>query len=187
MNTRRFFAGMFVICFFSLLAQDAMAFYAPHMGRFLSRDPAGQPHLSRIGIEPRATNNSGGRFAERDAPLVKADHPYHDGMNIYQYTGGRPTFYVDPSGLIPGNWPDPYPGFPKPPLPPGVPPGPACDPYKCSDPGLYTICMNAGNGPQSNCIRKCLLDDYDPEKGEYGSGWFGVPIHIHCFVICDLL
>lgn len=95
MNSRRILTCTFAVCFFSLLVQDAMAFYAPHMGRFVNRDPAGQ--IQRAGVGQTSDPAATGSFVERDSPGPMA--PYHDGMNLYQYVQSSPIVRLDPSGL----------------------------------------------------------------------------------------
>lgn len=78
-----------------LTVQAASAFYAPHIGRFVNRDPAGQPHVNRLHTQAQIAAITYGQFIERDE--IRA--PYHDGMNTYQYVGSRPLISLDPSGL----------------------------------------------------------------------------------------
>lgn len=160
MNSRRIFAGTFFVCCFSLLTQDTLAFYAPHMGRFLSRDPDGQMTASRTAIGHSAAP-AVGRFIARDSVYTLDDGfeamaQYNDGMNLYQYVGSRPTIFTDPSGLV------------------GRPPGtfgdckyyertcrstngwfnPCQKAYYCL--AAKTVCENAGNGEWRDCVRTCL-------------------------------
>jgi len=72
-------------------ATDASAYYDATTGRFLSRDP-GPGGASRVGTVAPAPS---GRVFQRD-PAGQ----YTDGMNLYQYGKGHPTFGTDPTGEL---------------------------------------------------------------------------------------
>jgi uncharacterized protein RhaS with RHS repeats len=67
MKLKTALAPIVAILSVAFVANDASAYYAAHMGRWLTRDPI----------------------------------QYDSGLNLYQYTGGRPTIATDPTGLIP--------------------------------------------------------------------------------------
>jgi len=69
-------------------AAEARAMYHPQTGRFLQRDP----------------NHGGPALADVARPILgrpsrESAAQYADGMNLFQYAGGRPYYYVDPFGL----------------------------------------------------------------------------------------
>lgn len=102
MAPKQLVIGVFALAILGFAAEEASAYYAPHLGRFLSRDPAGSNNVSRIGLAAgSAITHSGGRLFKRykpnDDPMAMA--PYHDGMNMYQYVKSAPTNYFDPSGM----------------------------------------------------------------------------------------
>ncbi|MGD0112417.1 MAG: hypothetical protein ABSD48_11185 [Armatimonadota bacterium] len=120
------------------------------------------------------------------APALPTGHPY-------VYARNNPTSMVDPSGLstlppviiAPGGCPIGYTYIPS---PPGIRPSAAvCGPYKkcCGREGeaLYRICMSAGDAPWPNCVRKCLLERWQPApKCSYKHG--GVQDHLYCWDFC---
>jgi len=104
-------------------------------------------------------------------------------INFFSYTKNNPINYKDPDGL------QLYPPVPivpyLPPLPPS-PPLPSCppSPENCDhypkNSIRYWVCMNAGNNPWANCVRKCLRDSY-----MQCSSWScQIKDHITCWVIC---
>lgn len=106
--------------------------------------------------------------------------------NLYGYVNENPTIHLDHSGK-----------FCVKHCPPSehvvynVPPGEACDVYsagKCScDKSNYfltIICNNAGSSCWGNCVRGCLLADWNADKCQYNSGLFAS--HAGCFNECDL-
>lgn len=77
-------------------AQTALAWYDPSTGRWLTRDPIGEPGfqaLQRVRAIPQATGvaSSSGRWIHRDRP---------DNENRYLFVGNNPVSHVDPLGLI---------------------------------------------------------------------------------------
>jgi len=73
-----------------------------------------------------------------------------------------------------------------PPIPPGVPAGPACDAYlNCGlyGDGLWDVCMVFPDGCNSQCMRKCLLDRW--HNCQYDRG-FGAD-HWDCAKICTCM
>jgi hypothetical protein len=107
---------------------------------------------------------------------------YADSFDLYQYSDSNPINRLDPDGLFPVNVQ--YVG----PATPGwnTPPGPACNAYitpPCCDKVLAFVCNNAGNGCWSNCVRGCLLADWNTTSCIYNSGT--IKRHAVCFSYCD--
>ncbi len=118
-----------------------------------------------------------GRWVNRD-PIG-----YFAGYNLYRYVDSNPAKYLDPEGL---SWEelDWKPPKRNPPLPEIPPSDKNCCKYKDGgDDALYKICMKTPDDPWSNCVRDCLQNRYDPQKGKY-KGWFGISDHLTCFLIC---
>lgn len=86
-----------------LIPNISNAFYAPHMGRWTSRDPV--VHVSRIGSENIASIDVG-KFVSRVIPNSRppiVSEPrggYVDGFNLYEYVHDMPTVGLDPYGLL---------------------------------------------------------------------------------------
>ena len=123
MHAKQWTFGLAAMAFLCFAAEEVSAYYAPEMGRFISRDPAGKHSLARIGVTKGVESvSSGGRFIDRDEMVASsfddladgADSafvtssydpnedplaPYHDGMSLYQYVGSNPLVSADPSGL----------------------------------------------------------------------------------------
>ena len=79
-----------------LATQTAFAYYNPSTGRFLSRDPIGEPGfqaLQRVQAvpQPTAVASSSGRWIQRDRP---------NNQNRYLFVGNNAVNSVDPLGLI---------------------------------------------------------------------------------------
>ncbi len=95
MNARRFSLTTVALCLALSVVDQASAYYAAHMGRFTSRDPAGE--VGRFGTGMPPDSRIGMAFVDRDQfdPMAQ----YHDGMNLYQYGMSNPTGRIDPTGL----------------------------------------------------------------------------------------
>ena len=93
------------------------------------------------------------------------------GPNLYAFVDNNPLSNVDPLGLV-VIWP--FPGW-------NTPPGAACDAYNCS-PTLKAICNGGGNDAWANCVRGCLLADWNPNTCSYASG--GAFRHLYCWCRC---
>jgi hypothetical protein len=91
---RRFSFTVVVLCFALSVAEQASAYYAAHMGRFTSRDPAGE--IGRLQMEMPPDSRTEFQFVLRDefAPMAQ----YNDGLNLYQYVQSVPTMNYDPTG-----------------------------------------------------------------------------------------
>ncbi len=95
MNARRFILTLVVAVITLGTAHEASAYYAAHIGRFTSRDPAGE--VERFGGEMPADSEMETGFVDRNHFDPMAE--YDDGMNLYQYVQSDPVHYVDPQGL----------------------------------------------------------------------------------------
>jgi hypothetical protein len=74
----------------------ADAFYAPHMGRWTSRDSYGEG--ARMGMELPPAPGLRPEFISKDRFVSTPG--YQDGMNLYQYARSTPTSSLDPSGQL---------------------------------------------------------------------------------------
>jgi RHS repeat-associated protein len=123
-----------------------------------------------------------GRWYEQEPSGAK----YVDGLNLYQTEDDNPVNETDSDGLmIPPRrlpcWPHCR-WIPTPP-PWNVPPGPACNTYGCATcPPLKFICNNAGAGPWANCVRGCLLANWNPATCSYNTNI--AIIHADCWNTC---
>jgi hypothetical protein len=91
----RLFAVLVALAAVAVFTTEASAMYHAGMGVFMQRDPgagAGGPARMGAGGAPAAT----GSFIPRDPT---GSNQYADGMNLYQYVGGNPVNYSDPTGL----------------------------------------------------------------------------------------
>jgi hypothetical protein len=96
---------MLVVAFpMVLIPNIASAFYAPHMGRFTSRDPVAQS--PRIGGKTPQSPTDLGEFVSRAEPRSRSSvvaEPrvgYVDGFNLYNYVHNMPNIALDPSGAM---------------------------------------------------------------------------------------
>jgi hypothetical protein len=93
MNAKRFSLALVVACLMLSVAEQASAYYAAHIGRWLTRDPNGE--IGRMGVEAQHDSQMTMGFVDRDQfdPLAQ----YQDGMNLYAayFAPGA----VDPFGL----------------------------------------------------------------------------------------
>ena len=130
----------------------------------------------------RLVNPPLGRFIQREPSGVE----YVDSLNLYLYELDNPVDEVDPQGrFTPPRrlpcWPHCR-WIPTPP-PWNVPPGPACNIYGCSTcPPLKLICNNAGASPWANCVRGCLLANWNPAACSYKTNI--AIIHADCWNTC---
>ena len=110
--------GLAAVAILGFAAEEASAYYAPEMGRYISRDPAGRNNLARIGAANSSVDQpTSGRLIDRNDANTDPMAPYHDGMNLYQYVEAAPLQRTDPHGLESY---DPGPNYPhSPPPPPG--------------------------------------------------------------------
>lgn len=113
-----------------------------------------------------------GRWITRD-PLE-----YQDGVNLYVYVQNNPTTKIDPLGL----WCIQIRGSSTPAW--NVPSGSACNAYNCNR-CLKFICNDAGGGCWGNCVRGCLLADWNTTTCSYTSGL--AKRHAICWNYCDFV
>ena len=91
--------SIIVVLFVLLTAQIASAYYCPSTGRWLSRDPIGEPGfqaLETTTIAPRIGNSASsqtGRWIQRDSTPVRSE------LNIYEFVGNNPIITIDRLGL----------------------------------------------------------------------------------------
>ena len=153
-----------LLCLIILLISttSAFAYYNPQAGRFMQRDP--------LGVDPAGCKKN---------PLSPS-RQYDDGMVLYEYANSDPLNNVDSFGMLCIEI-----------IPPSTPvwntpAGPACNAYNgCGAKGcaLRAICNSAGSGCWANCVRGCLLSDWDSATCSYSSG--GATIHLGCWQYCD--
>lgn len=132
-------------------------YYSPTLHRFVAEDPS--------------------RFAGGE-------------YNLYGYVRNNPVRRRDPTGLFSAGGMGTFPPSVFPPSGPNpswdVPPGSACDVYGDSYSGWTgSVCRKDSSllsGCWGNCVRGCLLDDFDSCKKEYRSGF--VPRHLECWAQC---
>src|SRR5262245_5082871 len=79
MRTKRLVITSFLACVFYFAAHDALAFYNPHTGRWLSRDPVGEKgHQS---------------LAKSSAMPIRPDD-----ASPYNFVANNPSQRIDPDG-----------------------------------------------------------------------------------------
>ena len=145
-DTMKTTKSIIIVLFMLLTAQIASAYYCPSTGRWLSRDPAGEPGFENIraaGIVPSVeTSLPPGRWINRDSAGEQQGRANFDsGPNLYDSVGNNPMNYLDPFGLAYGNpvsGPD-GPVGPSDPYAPGGPYGPVYNPppISCKDSCFY--------------------------------------------------
>jgi|GEM_PF-3514833 len=105
--------SIIVVLFVLLTAQIASAYYCPSTGRWLSRDPIGEPGfqaLQKANMISQTGNltspSEPSRWINRDsvseadfAPRQWPDTQRDSGQNLYAFVGNDPIQYVDPFGL----------------------------------------------------------------------------------------
>ena len=96
-NTMKTTKSIIVVLFVLLTAQIASAYYCPSTGRWLSRDPIGEPGFQAMqtASSPSGIGNSqpSGRWINRDRIEEK------DGMNLFGFINGNPINLIDALGL----------------------------------------------------------------------------------------
>jgi len=142
--------------------------------RYIGRECVYGINVRMLSMGMRAYDPSIGRFLSTD-PLRTAQCPDFAGM--YAYAKNNPALMIDPNGLDPCKTDYPW----------NVPPGYACEKYNSGEPTLtsiasYGVCNTTPDSPHANCIRGCLLDDFDPSVGDYGSGFSTA--HATCYAAC---
>jgi RHS repeat-associated protein len=134
-------------------------YYSPMWARWITRDPLG---------------DSGSTVPDQMSKWASLKLFGHEQgqPNGYEFVNNDPVIRIDTLGLSPGLGYD-------------VPPGPACDAYscgKCKSKALTSICNHAGSSRWSNCVRGCLLADWNSSTCSYSSGI--ASIHLACWELC---
>lgn len=113
--------GAVVLFVAVVTAQSVFAYYNPSTGRFLSRDPAGEPGFQALQI---AQGVSQVPIAQQSSRWISRDSVNPGESNPYRYVLNNPVDYLDPDGR--DTWvPYPYPGhWVSDPQPPPAPPDP---------------------------------------------------------------
>jgi RHS repeat-associated protein len=118
-----------------------------------------------------------GAFVLRDPLGHFAPHylAYRGDRARYAYASNAPTGLIDPAGLEACDYP--Y----------HVPPSAVnCNEYLATDTmegaAMFIICTTTPDVPSANCMRGCLLVDWDPAAGGYKSGI--IPAHYKCAEEC---
>ncbi len=137
-------------------------YYDPNLQRWPNRDPLGEP-----GFESQRYKTGRSRYVARLLRQWDRQGELSNGPNLCEFVGNDPVLRTDPLGLFFPPW--------------NTPPGPACNAYSCNS-ALKCICNNGGTSPWDNCVRGCLLADWNSSTCSYNSG--GVSIHAACFLLC---
>ena len=95
--------SIIVVLFVLLTAQVASAYYCPSTGRWLSRDPIGEPGFQVVTRPENSASSKTARWVQRDYAFPKSE------PNIYEFVGNNPVGKLDLLGLIGegGVWPPP--------------------------------------------------------------------------------
>ena len=161
-------------------------FYDPSLQRWINRDPIGEPGFeANRGAFSEEVNDATLALAGLKGPAVafsrqarsgKGVDSWLDNRNLYDFLLNDPVNQVDALGLLCFGW--------VPPFPPkwNVPPGPPCNAYGGNS-TLKFICNHAGTGCWANCVRGCLLANWNAGTGKYNSGI--VQSHASCWHYCD--
>jgi hypothetical protein len=180
--------------FTALLAvQTASAWYDPSLGRWLTRDPIGEPGFQSIQKTGAGANLTEAAVRQsqwihrttvataHSAEAAQRKWIFRDPprrANLYLFLENTPANSTDPTGLQTRH----------PPTTPtwNTPPGSACNAYDgCGAKGciLKSVCNNAGSGCWANCVRGCLLADWNSSSCGYSSGL--ALRHLNCWSQCD--
>ncbi len=96
-----------VTLFFVWTLQAAFAFYDPTVGRWLSRDPVGEPGFQVLHAATTAPQAivpppllQQGRWAQRDAITNLNANEKQGGANRYGFVENNPVGKIDPLGLL---------------------------------------------------------------------------------------
>ena len=116
----------------------------------------------------RSFDPSAGRFTSED-PVG-----FSGGINFYVYAWDSPTNLTDPTGLCP-------PEGCGPPNTHNPQPKSKCSTYPDFKHWAACEALN-GNTPVGECVRGCLLDQYDPSTHKYGCD--ESKLHCSCFDAC---
>lgn len=145
-----------------LVSQSASAFYDPSTGRWLSRDPIGEPGFQAIQratcthlVAAPAPPASRTRWITR-SPVLSDVHRSTEiiaGMNLYSFVKNMPTDRIDPFGLSDCSCASPLKDDSK-----------ECDKYgdkTYAATSLKCFCKCAGNSEWSQKVRGCLSCEFD--------------------------
>jgi hypothetical protein len=88
--------SILVVLFALSFAQMASAYYCPSTGRWLSRDPVGEPGFQAITQPGISASSAPGRWIQRDTIGERG------GLNLYGFVGNKPTSKYDFLGLCCG-------------------------------------------------------------------------------------
>jgi hypothetical protein len=94
MNAKRLSLLLIGMCLSLSIAEQASAYYAAHVGRWISRDPTGEVGQSEEAMPPELGSTVSSIVSDESALM----HQYSDGMNLYQYVQSVPTANMDPTG-----------------------------------------------------------------------------------------
>ena len=98
--------SIITVLFVLLTAHIASAYYCPSTGRWLSRDPVGEPGFQnlRAGHLPSGIGNSAlqpsGRWIYRDPITPDSQSFQHQQLGFYYFANNQPISYFDLIGLL---------------------------------------------------------------------------------------
>lgn len=148
-----------VVLFVLLTAQIASAYYCPSTGRWLSRDPVGEPGFQALqratySAAAPASATTSSRWINRDsvAPRVIRSTEIISGVNLYVFVRNAPIDRIDPLGLSDCSC-----------APPLKDDSSACDKYgdqTYAATSLKCFCKCAGNSAWAQQVRGCLACEF---------------------------
>ena len=183
-NTMNTAKSIIVVLFLLLTAQIASAYYCPSTGRWLSRDPIGEPGFENLRASSVVSLSA--RWIKRDPILGLLSEakskattkilPNQNTINLYAFVGNDPVISVDGLGLDPCGSASPQPANSC-----------VCDRYGnrtySNDPGLQVglkcFCKCAGDSPWSQAVRGCLAC-------EDAKGTDITVAHAYCYLMASL-
>jgi len=154
--------------------------YRSEWGRYTQADPI--TNFERRRLWSYRDPSSGIRGIPRDSILL--------GENEYGYSRGNPLVVTDSLGLCSSCSSCPSPPIPASGCPWQTPYGPSvAQAYGNAIGGPFNNNLNGvsktfPNDAWSNCVRGCLLCDWNPCKKEYRSGFYVA--HARCYAVCAL-
>ncbi len=90
--------SIIVVIFVLLTAQIASAYYCPSTGRWLSRDPIGEPGFQALQTAAQ-TSIRPTPFTSSERWISRDPVPSHEEKNIYAFVENKPVSFVDSLGL----------------------------------------------------------------------------------------